>query len=67
MNWDRNRLKKVLGIKGLSEALKQTPGFIRYREASLENMRAEAEAVQQEHPGLEPYHYDPEWRVEEPF
>jgi transcriptional regulator with PAS, ATPase and Fis domain len=67
MNWDRDRFKKILGTKGLSEALKQNPKFIQFREANIENLRAEAEAKLQEHPGFPPCHYEPEWLVEQAF
>lgn len=67
MDWDRDRLKQILGTKGLSEALKQTPAFIKFRKAHLEEMRAEAETIHQEQPELEPCHHDPEWRVEKSF
>ncbi len=67
MNWDRDRLKKVLGTKGLSAVIRQNPGFIKFREANLENMRAGAEVKRDESPGLPEYHYDPEWLVERAY
>jgi transcriptional regulator with GAF, ATPase, and Fis domain len=67
MDWDRDLHKKVLGTKGLTEALRQNPAFIKFREENLENMQVEAISVQNESPGLPSYHYDPEWRLEKLF
>jgi transcriptional regulator with PAS, ATPase and Fis domain len=67
MEWTKHRYEKVLGIEGLVKALKQTPSFIKFREEHLEEKRAEAETIRQEHPDWEPYHFDHEWRLENAF
>jgi hypothetical protein len=62
MNWNRDRDKKILGTKGLSQAIRQNPAFIKFREANLEQIQTELEAKRKSPPELPPelVDFDPE-------